>query len=66
MAGSWRLSPSDWGISTKGVRNDGRLPNTEGMAWIDRVPLAYMRRKQSPLRISESRNGVNPFSGRSA
>ncbi len=46
MAGSWRLSPSDWGSSTKGVLNEGMLPSTDGMAWIERVPLAYMRRKQ--------------------
>ena len=66
MAGSWRLSPSDWAISTKGVRNDGILPNTEGMAWIDRVPLAYIRLNTSPFCISESRKGVNPFTSRSA
>ena len=66
MAGNWRLSPSDWGISTKGVRNDGMLPSTEGMAWIDRVPLAYIRLNTSPFCISESRKGVNPFTSRSA
>ena len=66
MAGSWRLRPSDCGISTKGVRNEGMLPSTEGMAWIERVPLAYICRKQSPWRMSESRKGVKPFSGRSA
>ena len=66
MAGSWRLSPNDWGISTNGVRNEGMLPSTEGMAWIEREPLAYIRLNVSPLRINESRNGVKPFSGRSA
>lgn len=66
MAGSCRLAPSDCGISTKGVRNEGMLPRMEGMAWIDLVPLAYIRSKQSPLRISESRNGVKPCSSRPA
>ena len=37
MAGSWRLAPSDCGISTKGVRSDGMLPRIEGMAWIERA-----------------------------
>ena len=40
MAGSWRLRPSAWGISTKGVLNEGMLPSTEGSAWMERVPLA--------------------------
>ena len=39
---------------------------TEGMAWIDRVPLAYIRLNTSPFCISESRKGVNPFTSRSA
>ena len=64
MAGSCRLAPNDWGISTKGVRSDGMLPSTEGMAWIERVPLAYMRRKVRLRSMSESRKGVMPRSGR--
>lgn len=66
MAGNCRLSPSDCGISTNGVRNEGMLPSTEGMACIERVPLAYMRLKQRPPRISESRNGVKPLVSRPA
>ena len=42
------------------------LPSTEGMACIERVPLAYMRLKQRPPRISESRNGVKPLVSRPA
>ena len=64
MRGSWRLRPSDWGISTKGWRNEGMLPRIAGIAWIERMPLAYMRVKQKPVRMSESRKGVKPLTGR--
>ncbi len=60
MAGSWRLWPSDWGSSTKGVRNEGMLPKIEGRAWIERVPLAYIRSKVKLCAMSESRKGVIP------
>ena len=60
MAGSWRLWPSDWGSSTKGVRNEGMLPKIEGRAWIERVPLAYIRSKVRLCAMSESRKGVIP------
>ena len=55
------MGASDWGSRTKGVLNEGIELNTAGSASIDLWPLAKPDVKVYHSRISESRNGVNPF-----